>query len=89
MLVSYTWIFVINHAEQAPEEPLEPAQVNGVNTEQDQGKPRCIEPPPLSLCYPFYILIMILGCALGYMSRIGTLVALLELYVLLLLEIRR
>jgi hypothetical protein len=42
MLVSHTCIFVIDHAEQGHEEPPEPTQVEGVNTEQDQGKPRCI-----------------------------------------------
>jgi hypothetical protein len=36
MLVSHTYIFAIDHAEQAPEEPPEPAQVKGVNIEQDQ-----------------------------------------------------
>jgi hypothetical protein len=36
MLVSHTCIFVIDHAEQGHEEP---AQVDGVNIEQDQGKP--------------------------------------------------
>jgi hypothetical protein len=53
MLVSHSWIFAIGHAEQGPEETLEPAQVEGVNPEQDKGKPRCIEPPPLGLYYPF------------------------------------
>jgi hypothetical protein len=53
MLVSHTCIFVIDYAEPGHEEPLELAQVEGVNTEQDQGEPRCIEPPPLSLCYLF------------------------------------
>jgi hypothetical protein len=42
MLVSHTCIFVIGHAEQGPEEMPEPAQVEGINPEQDQGKPRCI-----------------------------------------------
>jgi hypothetical protein len=42
MLVSHMCIFVIRHAEQGPEETSEPAQVEGVNSEQDQGKPRCI-----------------------------------------------
>jgi hypothetical protein len=42
MLVSHTCIFVIDHAEQGHEEPPERTQVEGVNTEQDQGKPRCI-----------------------------------------------
>jgi hypothetical protein len=53
MLVFHTFIIVIGHAEQGPEEMPEPAQVEGVNPEQEQGKPRCIEPPPVSLFYPF------------------------------------
>jgi hypothetical protein len=39
MLVSHTCIFAIDHAEHGHEEPPEPAQVEGVNTKQDQGKP--------------------------------------------------
>jgi hypothetical protein len=39
MLVSHPCIFAIGHAEQEPEETPEPAQVKGVNPEQDQGKP--------------------------------------------------
>jgi hypothetical protein len=42
MLVSHPCIFSIGHAEQGLEETPEPAQVEGVNLEQDQGKPRCI-----------------------------------------------
>jgi hypothetical protein len=42
MLVSHTCIFAIDHAEQGPKEPLEPAQVDDTNTEQEQGKPRYI-----------------------------------------------
>jgi hypothetical protein len=42
MLVSYSCIFVIDHAEQGHEELLEPAQVEDDNPEQEQGKPRCI-----------------------------------------------
>jgi hypothetical protein len=42
MLVSHTYIFVIGHARQGHEEPSEPAQVEGANSEQQQGKPRCI-----------------------------------------------
>jgi hypothetical protein len=34
--------FVIDHTEQGPEEPLEPAHVKGTHPEQDQGKPQCI-----------------------------------------------
>jgi hypothetical protein len=65
ILVSHTCIFVIDHTEQGHGE--EPTQVKGVNTEQYQGKPRCIKPPSLNSFY-IYILIMILKCALGYMS---------------------
>jgi hypothetical protein len=42
MLVSHTYIFAIDHAEQGHEEPPEPSQVEGANSEQYQGKPRCI-----------------------------------------------
>jgi hypothetical protein len=42
MLVSHMCIFTIDHAEQGHEEPPEPAQVEGVNLEQDQGMPQCI-----------------------------------------------
>jgi hypothetical protein len=42
ILVYYTYIFVIDHAEQRHKESPEPAQVEGANTEQEQGKPRCI-----------------------------------------------
>jgi hypothetical protein len=42
MLVSYTFIFAIDHTEQGHEELSEPAQVESVNTEQDRGMPRCI-----------------------------------------------
>jgi hypothetical protein len=42
MLVSHTYIFVIDHARQGHEEPSDPAQVEGANSEQEQGKPRCI-----------------------------------------------
>jgi hypothetical protein len=42
ILVSHTCMFVIDHAEQGPEEPPELAQVEGINLEQDQGKLRCI-----------------------------------------------
>jgi hypothetical protein len=53
MLVSHTCIIVIGHAGQGHEEKSEPAQVEGVNPERDQGKPRCLEPPSVSLFYPF------------------------------------
>jgi hypothetical protein len=42
ILVSHLCIFAIGHAEQGPEEMPEPALVEGVNLEQDQGKLRCI-----------------------------------------------
>jgi hypothetical protein len=42
--VSHTNAFVIDHAEQGPEEPPEPAQVEDTNPEQ--GKHRYIQPCP-------------------------------------------
>jgi hypothetical protein len=42
MLVSHTCIFATGHVEQGHEELSEPAQVEDANTEQEQGKPRCI-----------------------------------------------
>jgi hypothetical protein len=42
MLVSHTCIFAVDHVEQRHEEPPEQAQVEGTNSEQEQGKPRCI-----------------------------------------------
>jgi hypothetical protein len=39
MLVSHTCILAIGHTEQGPEKTPEPAPVEGVNLEQDQGKP--------------------------------------------------
>jgi hypothetical protein len=51
MLVSHTCVFAIGHAEQGLEETLEPAPVEGINPEQDQGKSRCIPPKSSS----FYI----------------------------------
>jgi hypothetical protein len=44
ILVSHGCIFVIDHAEQGHEEPPEPAQVEGANSEQEQeqGKLRYI-----------------------------------------------
>jgi hypothetical protein len=41
-LVSHTCIIAIGHDEQGPEETSELAQAEGVNYEQDHGKPRCI-----------------------------------------------
>jgi hypothetical protein len=42
ILVSYTYIFAIDHAEQEHEELTERAPVEGANIEQEQGKPQCI-----------------------------------------------
>jgi hypothetical protein len=42
ILVSHTYIFAVCHVEQGTEVTLEPAQVEGVNPKQDQGKPQCI-----------------------------------------------
>jgi hypothetical protein len=42
MLASHTCIFTIDHVEQGPEETPKPVQVEGINPEQDQGKPQCI-----------------------------------------------
>jgi hypothetical protein len=75
MLVSRTCIFVVDHAEQGREEPPEPAQVEGANYEQDQGKPRCI--PPKSLSFIFETLFIILfDCTLSLQDWCGTVAAL-------------
>jgi hypothetical protein len=42
ILVSHTCIFAIDHVEQGHEEPSVSAQVEGANSEQEQGKSRCI-----------------------------------------------
>jgi hypothetical protein len=42
MLVPHACIFIIDHAEQGPEELPALAQVMGANSEEDQGKPGCI-----------------------------------------------
>jgi hypothetical protein len=42
ILVSHTCIFAIDHVDQGREEPSEAAPVEGVDYEQDQGKPWCI-----------------------------------------------
>jgi hypothetical protein len=42
MLVSHTCIFAVGHVELGHEVPPEPAQVEGANTKQGQGKPQCI-----------------------------------------------
>jgi hypothetical protein len=65
---------VIDHVEQGREEPLEPAPVEDTNPEQDQGKPRCILPHPLSFIY-FSSYFIIPDCALGHRSCIEALVA--------------
>jgi hypothetical protein len=39
MLVSHTCIFAIDHTEQGHEELPEPAQFEGANSNQEQGKP--------------------------------------------------
>jgi hypothetical protein len=57
----------IDHMEQGCEEPPEPAPVEDTDPEQDQGKPRCILPHPLSFIY-FFSYFMILDCALGHRS---------------------
>jgi hypothetical protein len=42
MSVSHTCIFAVDNTEQGREEPPEPTQVESANSEQEQGKPRCI-----------------------------------------------
>jgi hypothetical protein len=42
MLVSQTYVFEIDPAEQGHEKPPEAAPVEGTNTEQEKGKPQCI-----------------------------------------------
>jgi hypothetical protein len=42
MLMSHTCIIVLDHTEQGRAEPSEPAPVEGIEYEQEQGKPRCI-----------------------------------------------
>jgi hypothetical protein len=39
MLVSQTCIFAIDHAEEEHKETPEPAQIEGANSEREQGKP--------------------------------------------------
>jgi hypothetical protein len=41
MLVSHSCKFAIDHMQQGHEESLEPAQVKGANSEQEQGRPWC------------------------------------------------
>jgi hypothetical protein len=65
---------VIDHVEQGREEPLGPAPVEDTNPKQDQGKPWCILPHPLSFIY-FFSYFMIPDCALGHRSCIEALVA--------------
>jgi hypothetical protein len=68
MLVSHTCIIVIGHAEQGPEETPEPAQIEGVNPEQDQGQAPVHATTIRKFSLSFYTSIMILRCALGYRS---------------------
>jgi hypothetical protein len=42
MLVTHTYMFAIENAEQGRVEPLESAPVEGADYEQDQGKSQCI-----------------------------------------------
>jgi hypothetical protein len=42
MLVSHTYIIVIDHVEQGRAEPPESAPIEGTDYEQDQVNPRCI-----------------------------------------------
>jgi hypothetical protein len=42
MLLSFSSIFAIDHAEQGHEEPPKPGQVESADIDQEQGKPRCI-----------------------------------------------
>jgi hypothetical protein len=65
---------VIDRVEQGHEEPPEAAPVEDIDPEQDQGKPRCILPHPLSFIY-FFSYFMIHDCALGHRSCIEALVA--------------
>jgi hypothetical protein len=53
---------VIDHVEQGREEPQELASVEDTNPEQEQDKPQCILPHPLSFIY-FFSCFMILDCA--------------------------
>jgi hypothetical protein len=48
--------FAIDHVEQGREEPPELASVEDTDPEQDQGKPRCIVPHPLSFIYHFLLI---------------------------------
>jgi hypothetical protein len=64
---------MIDPVEQERDELPEPAPVEDTNPEQDQGKPRCILPHPLSFIY-FFSYFMIPDCALGHRSCIEALV---------------
>jgi hypothetical protein len=64
----------IDSVEQEREELPEPAPVEDINPEQDQGKPRCILPYSLSFIY-FLSYFMILDSALSHRSCIEALVA--------------
>jgi hypothetical protein len=65
---------VIDPVEQGREKQPKPTPVEEANPELDQGKPRCILPPPLSFIY-FFSYFMIPDCALGHRSYIEALVA--------------
>jgi hypothetical protein len=47
---------VIDHVEQGHREPSEPALVEDIDPEEDQGKHPCILPHPLSFIYFFLLL---------------------------------
>jgi hypothetical protein len=64
----------IDHMVQGREEPPESAPIEDTRPEQDQGKPQCILPHPLSFIY-FFSYFMIPDCALGHRSCIEALVA--------------
>jgi hypothetical protein len=65
---------MIDHMEQGREKPSESAPVEDTDPKQDQGKPRCILPHPLSFIYIFFSYFMIPDCALGHRSCIEALV---------------
>jgi hypothetical protein len=57
LLVSHTYTFVIDHAEQGPKEPPKPTQVEDANPEQEQGKPQYI-----NQCSFYYIYVCVCVC---------------------------
>jgi hypothetical protein len=54
VLVSHTYIFIIDPAEQGLEEPSASAPVEAGDHEQDQGKTRCIPPKSLSFIFELH-----------------------------------